>query len=119
MTKLLTRDEILQADDLPVETVEVKEWGGAVLVKGLSLGAMHKLMADARDEEGELDAEAMNLLAVVYGSVDEDEKPLFDADDVPALREKSSAAMLRVTRKFMDLSGIEAEEGTAAARKNF
>ena len=33
---LLTRDQILQAEDLPSETVTVLEWGGSVIVRGLT-----------------------------------------------------------------------------------
>jgi len=33
---LLTRDQILQAQDIARETVSVPEWGGSVLVRGLT-----------------------------------------------------------------------------------
>ena len=33
---ILTRDQILQANDLVTETVEVPEWGGSVFVKSLT-----------------------------------------------------------------------------------
>ncbi len=116
-TKLLTREQILKADDLPVEIVPVPEWGGDVAVKGLSEGGVHDLLSDAKDEEGEPVAEQMNLLAVVYGIIDANGDPVFVVGDVPALREKSAAALARVRRVFMRLCGMD-PDAAEEARKN-
>ena len=36
MSRILTAEEILQADDLPKELVEVPEWGGEVYVRTMT-----------------------------------------------------------------------------------
>jgi len=118
MSKLLTRKQVFEADDLPVEVVPVPEWGGDVAVKGLSEGGVHELLSDARGEDEELDPEQMNLLAIVYGCVDEEGNPLFVADDVATLRDKSAAALARVRKVFMRLSGMDPEEAEEV-RKNY
>ena len=32
----LTREQILEADDLPTESLDVPEWGGEVLIRALN-----------------------------------------------------------------------------------
>ena len=119
--KILTREQILESDDRPVETVPVPEImaGGAVMVQGLSLGEAHDLLEEIRDEddEGKIDTERMNLLAVTFGIVGEDRQRLFTEADYEVLLDKSAAALLRVTKVFTRLSGLE-EDAQDEAEKN-
>ena len=34
--RILSREDIAQADDIVIEAVDVPEWGGTVLVKGMT-----------------------------------------------------------------------------------
>lgn len=101
---MLSRDEILAADDLPTETVEVKSWGGKVRVRALS-GA--ELEAFTEWQEREKPGKIMSMAGMVAASVvDEKGERMFTLDDAPTLAKKSSrslgvvfAAAMRVAQK--------------------
>ena len=114
--RFLTREDILNAQDIPEEVVPCPEWGGDVLVRGLTLAEAHQAIK-AMGESKERDVQKMNLWAITQGIRGEGGRPLFTEADYPALLQKSSAACLRVTKVFTRISGLgeEAEEET---RKN-
>ena len=110
---LLSRDEILAAQDLAAETVDVPEWGGAVKVRGLSGGARDSLEARFTDEKGRLDRDRFGRFraAVAAASiVGPDGSLLFSDADIEALAEKSSAALGRVFDVAMRLSAARPED---------
>ncbi len=104
---LLTRDAILARADLPRESVEVPEWGGAVLVATMT-GA-------ARDEwEQQLVAAGRSMQnvrakLVAATAVDESGARMFSAADVEALGNLSSAALDRVCQVAQRLNGLTAD----------
>jgi hypothetical protein len=105
----LSRDQILNAVDIVTEEVDVPEWGGKVLVRGLSGTERDQLEATLVQMKGKNStANLKNLRAklVVLAVVDETGKRLFGEDDVTALGKKSAAALDRVYTKAALLSGI-------------
>lgn len=107
----LSADDILAADDLPREAVDVPEWGGTVLVQGMSGTARDqfeaamlndKLNGIARDKA--LDNYRARLAAACL--VDESGKRLFQGSAVKRLGEKSAAALTRVVEVASRLSGL-------------
>lgn len=102
MGEFLTVDQILEAADLPVEVVDVPEWGGKVKVQGLSRAAYDNIARQAevtvaptgpgqqattkRDDDKFSD---LLFLACVV-------EPKFTEVHIPALRGKSMAALNRV-----------------------
>jgi hypothetical protein len=114
--RILTREEILAARDIPEEVVPCPEWGEgcAVLVRGLTLGEAHQAIKEI-GAGAERDVEKMNLWALTRGIRGEDGQPLFTEADHAALLEKSSAPLLRITKVFTRISGLgeEAVEETA------
>lgn len=102
MSEFLTIDQILAADDLPSEVVDVPEWGGKVKVQGLSRASYDAIAKAAevtvpptgpgqqagtrRDDDKFSD---LLFLACVV-------EPKFTEDHIPALRGKSMAALNRV-----------------------
>jgi hypothetical protein len=107
---MLTRAQILAADDTRRETVQVPEWGGEVLVSVMS-GRQRDLweasMAGQDPETIMRDARAKLVAACVIG---EDGVPLFTKDDVDALSAKSSAALDRVAKVAQRLNRIGAKD---------
>jgi len=112
---LLTRDEILSADDLRSERVQVPEWGGEVIVREMTgsqrdewEGSVVRRVDD--DEHGEpkviIDSVNMRAKLVALCVVGEDDKPLFTLDDVEALGRKSGKALDRVVDAAKTLSKI-------------
>ena len=118
--KLLSRDDILAADDRPIERVPVPEWGGDVCVRSLS-GAERdrweqrflKNAPRARPVKGNpYDNIRASLCALAI--CDESGKRLFTSEkDVEALGKKSAAALNRVfdvARRLNGLSDDDVEE---------
>ncbi len=123
---LLTREDILKADDRPTETVHVPEWGGDVLVRGLDGRGRDSYFASMTVQAGNRQRmDTTNATAKLVASciVTEDGEPLFSMDDVNALGAKSGAALNRVFDAAQRLSGLSdddmAELGeTSAATPN-
>ena len=110
---ILTRDQILGAEDLKRELVEVPEWGGSVFVRAM--------MGTERDsyEESVLQISqngkgvtAKPILAAMRAKlcarciVDESGARLFTDEDVDALGTKSAAALDRVFAVAQRLNAI-------------
>ena len=114
MSQYLTREQILQADDLKTESVEVVEWGGMVLMRGLTgteRDALEGSMIEIRGKSRQLKLENIRAKLVAMTIVDENGKRLFsDDDDVRELGRKSAAALQRVFEVAQRLSGLRAED---------
>jgi hypothetical protein len=110
MTRL-NKDQILKADDLPTEEVEVPEWGGSVLVRGMTGRQRIEYEASmAVMRGGEMVPDVENSMAklVARTIVGDDGGPMFTVADANALGEKSSAALARVFEVAARLSGMSA-----------
>lgn len=121
----LTRESILGAKDLQRAEVEVPEWGGKVLVRGMTANeradfekntstAKTKVRGGGRkgaqiDYDIEMHAYKVRVLVAQWCIIDEDGKRIFQPADVKELGEKSDAALRRCFDKIMDLSGLSAD----------
>lgn len=113
MSKYLSRDEVLAAQDFQTEEVEVPEWGGVVLVRELSASDFDAVGFPMVKEDGKLDARGargMGVKIVSLSIIDEEGKRLFTPKDVRALGARAIAPIRRITAVVMDLSGMAAEE---------
>lgn len=118
MGVILSRDAILEANDLKREEAEVPEWGGSVFVRGLT-GAERdafEMLINAEGEQGR----GRNIRArlVAFTAVDDDGNRLFSDADAEVLGRKSATALNRVFDVACRLNGIGAKEAEALA-KNF
>lgn len=111
---LLTRDQILSANDLPeMKKVSVPEWGGEVFVKvmtGRERDAFEKAHLDTKGS----DVRARMVAATVC---DETGKPLFSLNDVNALAAKSWIALNRVVEASSEINQVS-EAAIADLEKN-
>lgn len=122
----LTRDAILAAVDLPTQEVEVPEWGGSVLVRGLSgedrdafeASLIVRRPALVGPNKGQLESvqDTTNLHAklVSRAIVDETGSRVFSDADVKLLGAKSSHALQRVFDVASELSGLGATAASDA-----
>ncbi len=118
--RFLTREEILQVQDLPVEDVHVPEWGGWVRVRGLTAEERDRLEASILEGQGKhtrVKMENVRAKLVAMTVVDEEGNRLFTDEDVAALAKKSATAMQRVFDVAMRLSGLT-EEAMEELAKN-
>jgi hypothetical protein len=103
------RDRILAAEDIPVELVDVPEWGVSILVKGMTGADRGLLMEEAIDPAtGEVNLQVIYPDAVILTSHDpETGARIFSTEDRAALLSKSGLAIDRVATVAMKLSGFE------------
>lgn len=111
----LSADDILGADDLLREAVSVPEWGGTVLVQGMSgtdRDRFEATMLNANmsgvDKDKAMEQYRARLAAACI--VDENGKRLFQGAAVKRLGEKSAQALSRVVDVAARLSGLTASD---------
>lgn len=108
----LSADAILGADDLPREPVEVPEWGGTVLVQGMSGTDRDRfeagmLNADMNGISKDKAMERYRARLAAACLVDAEGKRLFRSDaEVKRLGDKSGVALTRVVEVASRLSGL-------------
>lgn len=116
--KFLSKDEILKAEDLKVEPVEVPEWGGTVNVRGLT-GVERDDWEESRlDRKAKLrkgQATPLKLsnfrASLVVRTVCNDRGELLFGDkDIVLLGKKSAIALSRVFEVAMRLSGVSEDD---------
>ena len=118
--KFLTRDQILAAQDITTEEVDVPEWGGAVRVRGMSGRERDAFEAsvveqptgnrsqrrNAGRQRASTNMDNLRARLGAWSIVDGNGERLFTDEDVLALGTKSAAGLDRVFEVAMRLSGI-------------
>lgn len=110
---LLTRDQILAADDLTTEDHEVPEWGGTVRIRMLTGTERDAFEASVTQQRGKsVQANLTNLRArlVSLCLIDATGRRMFNREDIPALGRKSAAALDRVFDACRRLNRIGDED---------
>lgn len=126
--KILTRAEILAADDIPRELVEVPEWGGSVYVRGLTamersefenlmLGLENRRIKVGKSDDVtiQMDMRVLRVRLSALCMVDEKGNRLFGDDEVEALGRKSADALNRIFVVAQRLSGMTSDDVEDAA----
>lgn len=106
---LLTRDQILQASDIKTEAVDVPEWGGTVMVRGLTGKQRDGFEQEITQHKGaKTTVNLANARAklVQLSVIGDDGALLFSREDVAALGAKSASALQRVFDVASRLSGL-------------
>ena len=102
------REQILAADDLGSEDVDVPEWGDGLTLKvrGLNAGEVEEFGRAVN--EGKLE----NLLAKMVAKVvmNGDGERVFTDDDVDALAAKSHVPIQRIFQAAQRVSGLDDDE---------
>ena len=109
----LSRDEVLGAQDLEFEVVEVPEWGGKVRVRGLTGTERDAFESSLVKTAGKIQkVDTANIRAKLCGltMVDAEGTRLFSDKDVTLLGQKSAAALDRVYAVASRLSKISKED---------
>jgi hypothetical protein len=116
----LSRDDILKADDFTTEEVRVPEWGGSVLVRGMSGRERDAFEVSTMESRGRGPAtrNLANLRAKLVARcvVGDDGQRLFTDADVAQLGEKSGAPIDRIFAVASRLSGMGEDDMEELAR---
>lgn len=111
--RYLTAADILAADDIPSEVVEVPEWGGSVLVRGMQGHERDSFEASMIELKGKVRSQNLRNFRskmVARCVVDAEGNRLFADVQADALGKKSAAALQRVYRVAERLSGFSDDE---------
>jgi len=109
----LTREQILAARDLQIESLHVPEWGGTVYIKNLSGKDRDRFEASRirmRDNKVEMvhDNTRARLLSMTLCT--EQGELLFSADDVEVLGQKNATALDKCFEVAMRLSALRPQD---------
>jgi len=104
---MLTREQILAANDMEYGEVDVPEWGGKVRIRTISSKARQDFQKMV-GKDGKVAPDFMENL-VVAAVCNEEGKPIFTPADVKALSEKSSIVIDRIFTEVCRLNGLSQE----------
>ncbi len=118
----LTKDQILEANDLQSEPVHVQEWGGDVLVRtmtGADRDAFEaSMITTLPDGTRKPNMTNMRAKLVALTVVDEAGNRVFDVSDVDRLALKSASALERVFNAAQRINGLGAQAEDLAAKNS-
>ena len=107
---LLSREQIIGADDRKTEDVPVPEWGGVVRVRALSGAERDAYEAGIVQLRGDgskvVSLQNLRGRLVSLACVDEEGNRLFTDEDAIALGDKSASALERVFDVARNLAGL-------------
>lgn len=111
---LLSKDNILKADDLEYRVVPVPEWGGDVKLRTLTgeqrdefEASQVKFNKKGQPEQNMVNVRARLVSLVIVG---EDNRPLFSSYDIPDLGRKSARALDRIADIAEEMNGFSSED---------
>ncbi|HYI80000.1 MAG TPA: hypothetical protein VEW67_03995 [Thermoleophilaceae bacterium] len=97
--KILTWQEIIEAQDLPTDVIDVPEWGGQVKIRALTQGEAGQVIKRVSEGEG-VQFELQERLMVRFGLVE----PAIGDDALDTLLDKSAAVISRLSGAIDALS---------------
>jgi hypothetical protein len=106
---MLSRQDIIDCNDIESEVVKVPEWNGEVNVQGLTL-AEKDVWTDSIMDDGKASMTGATAKLCALCMRDESGSMLFTEDDIPVLQAKSASALDRVFQVAQRLSGIGQED---------
>lgn len=119
---LLTRDQILTAQDLRRKTILVPEWGGDVIIRELMAVERddletHFLAERAKSKDGVEAVRNFRARTLAICLIDEDGRSLFTTADIDDLGKKNAAVVSRLFAVLEELSGLSENALEATAKK--
>ena len=118
MENILTKDDILAADDITTELVSVPEWGGDVYVKMLTGRERDQLEGSIITGPGERNFDNLRAKLIALSVVDAEGKRLFQFEEAKLLGDKSANVLDRLFAVAQRLSGITAKDVAEIAKKS-
>lgn len=113
----LTRDQILEANDIQIEKVATPEWGGDGITLVRSLDGRSRdafeagsMVKNARSGSYDMRLENLRARLLVLAICDEDGKRIFTDADVGKIGAKNAGVLARVYDVATRLSGISRQD---------
>ena len=118
---LLTKSQILAADDLKTTDVDVPEWGGTVRIKGMTgaeRDAFEETLFTGEGTNRKTNLTNMRARLVAVTIIGEDGNRLFSDAEVGDLAKKSAAALSRcfeAAQRLNGMTGVAVDEAKNAS----
>lgn len=113
----LTAEQIFGAPDLKMEPMEVPEWDGSINIRVVS-GKQRDIIVEEAQRSLKSGKEDKVKAKVIHFAVCDDEgKPVFSLDQVPALMDKNGVVIDRIIAKAMEINGLD-EKSEKDAEEN-
>lgn len=106
---MLTREEILQKQDLKTRKVDIPEWDGHVFIRPMTSTERDNWESKVLSENGKTPPQLRATLASQL-VCDETGKQLFSEEDIEALGKKSAAAINKIFEEVLGLNKITDED---------
>lgn len=111
MSDALSREDILDADDLQRKEVDIPEWGGTAYIRQLRGDEFEEVVNDVLGGNPEIEdfseAEHFQAELLVRCLCDEDGERILEPDDVEVLAQKSVAVLNRLSEVVNEVNGFE------------
>lgn len=107
---MLDRQSILEAQDLPQETLHIPEWNGSVIVRTMTAKDRDSFEAGLLDNKGNRNLINIRARLAQLTVCDEQGQLLFSEEDVPLLGAKSCKALDRILPVAKRLNGLSEED---------
>lgn len=104
-TKNLSFNDIVGICDVQTKQVEVPEWGGIVVVKGMSKRDQQLMRHQASGPGGPIDTDLLEKLWLAHCLAD----PAITVEQAGQLLEKSAAAVDKVLTAILEINGLSDE----------
>ncbi len=117
---MLTKEQILKAQDLPFKEVEVPEWGGTVRVRTMTAGerdAFEASIYEQTDSGMKFNRDHFRAKSVARCLVDEKGERLFADKEIVSLSGKSAKALNRLFEVAQELNGLSGAEQERIEKK--
>ncbi len=104
------RDQIIAANDIKTELVEIPEWNVTILVKSMTGAERGQMLKAVTTKDGQVDiGKAVSDVLIFTAHDPETEERIFTLADRDLLNEKSGSAIQRAAEVGMRLSGLMPE----------
>lgn len=115
---LLSKSQVLAAEDDNYQVVDIPEWGGEIRIRGLTGAEWAKVSAFDKDAQRQkLQPVCTDALMVVMGAIDDRGMALFTEGDLPSLSKMNAGILRYLSERIFRLSGIGDDEQAAMAKK--
>lgn len=118
MSNFLSKDQILNSNDLTTEVIDCPEWGGAVQIQTMSGFARDRFEESIVGKNGGSNLGNIRAKLAAASIVDDKGELMFSEKDIQKLGKKSSAALQRIFNAAQKLNRISEDDVEELAKNS-
>lgn len=104
---LLTKEQIFACEDIRSKVVNIPQWKGDVKIRVMSIADQIEFEALNKDKKSDTDI-IFAMLSLCC--IDNEGNKLFDKKDLPEIKKKSSAVILKLFKECLDLNSLNEKD---------